>query len=241
MEAGTCAFAKAASVLVRRQDPNDQPKGGLEKIIKLISEDFSPKFETDAFLASLGTSLGISAVLFIVWILLRPYHSRVYAPKLRYALSNGRTPPPKVGKGFFDWLKPVMKCREDDLVDKIGMDAIIFLRFLRFCRTTFMILAVLGCCIVIPVNVTCNRKANWEKSRHWEWYALIGPEYVRDQCVYGHIVMAYAFTLIILYLLWKNYKEITELRKRYFDSPEYMNSLHARSLMVGHDFPSSHT
>lgn len=223
---------------MRRQEN----KSGFENFLDTITDEIKPKFETAAFLAAMGTSLGISAALFVIWVLLRPYHSRVYAPKLRYAISNGRNAPPKVGKGFFSWIKPVMKCKEDDLVDKIGMDAIVFLRFMRFCRTSFLILTVLGCCIVIPVNVTCNRKAfnnitqnpdpKSPPASKQEWYALTSSQLVFGNCVYGHITLAYAFSLIILGLLWKNYREITKLRKRYYDSPEYMNSLHARSLMV---------
>ena len=123
----------------------------LDKFLGLVQSPFKQSFTTNAFLASLGTSLGISLLVFCVWCLLRPYHSLVYAPKLRHA--DEKRAPPAIGKGYFSWIKPLMKCHEEDLVDKIGMDATIFLRFMRLCRTLFFFLGILGCVVMIPVNV----------------------------------------------------------------------------------------
>ena len=43
--------------------------------------------------------------------------------------------------------------KEQDLVEKIGLDAVIFLRFLRMIRNMFVVLTILGCVILIPVTV----------------------------------------------------------------------------------------
>lgn len=230
MEDGTCIFSTVSNALqlVRREE-----KDPFNKFLDLVSTEWSRNFATDAFLASLGTSLGVSAFLFLLWSLLRPHHSRVYAPKLRYALTTGKNPPPAPGKGYFSWLRPIAKCHEDDLVDKIGMDAVLFLRFTRFCRTVFAVLTVLGCCIMIPVNVTCNLKDAGDSQVDKAWYWLISPRYLKGQCVYAHLAMAFTFTGFVMFLLWRNYRDILKLRIRYFESSEYMNSLHARSLMVG--------
>ena len=223
---GTCPYTARTNSLVRRDED------AFAKFIDLVSSQFSKTFATDAFLASLGTSLGITALIFLAWCLLRPYHSRVYAPKLRYALHAGKNAPPPVGKGYFSWLTPLVKCHEEDLLEKIGMDATIFLRFVRMCRTLFIILSVLGCCIMIPVNVTCNLKQEKVQEIAKQWYWLVSPNNMFGDCAYAHMIMGYTFSFIVMYYLWKNYKEITVLRQRYFDSPEYMNSLHSRSLMV---------
>lgn len=56
--------------------------------------------------------------------------------------------------------------------------------------------------------------------------------------MWAHVVIAYLFTFILMYLLWKNYREVVTLRKLYFESPEYVDSLHARTLMIW-DIPGS--
>ena len=43
-------------------------------------------------------------------------------------------------------------------MDKVGLDAVTFLRFLRMMRWLFTGIAVLGCGILIPINVYYNLK-----------------------------------------------------------------------------------
>jgi len=142
----------------------------LDKFVDLMQSPFKQQFTTHAFLASLGSSLGISLLVLAAFCVLRPYNSLVYAPKLRYA--DEKRAPPAIDKGYFSWTQPLIKCHEADLMDKIGMDATIFLRFggpgawrvngrgadgwnrfMRLCRTLFFYLSILGCVIMIPVNV----------------------------------------------------------------------------------------
>jgi hypothetical protein len=147
MAEDSCQITNGLSVLRRQTTGAD----ALNKFLSLVQSPFKQSFTTDAFMASLGTSLGISLLVFTIWCLLRPYHSLVYAPKLRHA--DETRAPPAIGKGYFSWVQPLIKCHEKDLVDKIGMDATIFLRFMRLCRTLFFYLGILGCLVMIPVNV----------------------------------------------------------------------------------------
>ena len=43
--------------------------------------------------------------------------------------------------------------KEEELVEKIGLDAVVFLRFLRMLKDMFVVLTVVGCGILIPVNL----------------------------------------------------------------------------------------
>ena len=43
--------------------------------------------------------------------------------------------------------------KEEELVEKIGLDAVVFLRFLRMIRDMFIVLTIFGCGILIPVNL----------------------------------------------------------------------------------------
>ena len=68
------------------------------------------------------------------------------------------------------------------------------------------------------------------------WLTMMGPTYAWGTCMYAHVIVAYIFTIIILGLLWKNYREVVQLKREYFNSPEYLDSLHSRTLMVGGSF-----
>lgn len=114
------------------------------------------------------------------------------------------------------------------------MDAAIFMRFTRMCRNIFLCLAVLCCCIQIPIN--------WYKNANPEspWLQKITPMNVWNQWQWATVVMSWVTTLIVCFFLWWNYRKISQLRIQYFKSEEYQQSLHARTLMVCYIRPLSH-
>ena len=143
----------------------------------------SAQFGITAIIAGLVTSAVISTVVFIVFSVLRPRHKIVYAPKLKYA-SEKRTLPP-IDDGIFSWLKPVWRCSDEYLLDKIGLDAVLFLRFWRMCRNIFICFGV-GSAVIIPFNIivglkTVGGQANVAKNKYH--FLLCGLIIVRwDYC-----------------------------------------------------------
>ena len=166
----------------------------------------------------------------LLFSLIRPYNTAVYAPKVRHA--DTKHAPPAIGRGFFSWLSPVLKTKEEVLVEKIGLDAAIFLRFTRMCRNILLVLTPVGCGILIPVHIT--------QSFHWgnaatgadQAFADMTPQNVMGQPLWSHVVVSYVFDFIIMYFLWSNYRAVVRLKRAHFLSYEYQNSLHARSIWL---------
>lgn len=138
--------------------------------------------------------------------------------------------PPPIGKGYFAWITPVLKTKEQDLVDRVGLDAVVFLRFAKMCRNIFLVLSVLGCTILIPINLT-NRSTNWT-GQFVDGFARMTPLHTTTNAMWSQVVCAYVFDIVVAYFLWRNYRAVRALRRRYYQSSEYQMSLHARTLMV---------
>jgi hypothetical protein len=138
-----------------------------------------------------------------------------------------------LGKNLFAWYMPVFKTNEDAFVHMIGLDATVFLRFARMCRNMFVVLAIAGCAIIIPVNVS---KAVQEQTKnHWQAASaivLMTPKQLFGEVLWAFVAVAYVFNIIVCGFLWWTYRAVHRLRRTYFDSPEYQNSLHARTLMI---------
>lgn len=175
----------------------------------------------------MGTSVLITLGLAIVFSLFRPYNSLVYAPKLKVA--DDKHAPPALGKGIFAWLKPILVTKEQDYITLIGLDGTIFLRVLRMCRNIFIVIAVVGCAILIPLNIS---KGQAPTDQSLLFTVKITPLYTFGDSNWGIVVCAYLFNIIVCFFLWWNYRAVVRLRRQYYDSPEYQNSLHARTLMV---------
>ena len=151
----------------------------------------------------------------------------MYAPKTKIA--DEKHAPPPIGKGIFAWIKPIAQTKEDTLAEKIGLDATVFLRFTRMLRTMFLFLSLVGCGVMIPVNVLGRNKS---KSHGITTFTVMTPLYLFGNLLWSHVVCAYAFDLIVAYFLWHNYRRVRRLRRNYFQSTEYQRSLHARTVMV---------
>ncbi|KAG9967388.1 DUF221 family protein, partial [Aureobasidium melanogenum] len=133
-----------------------QTRSSLDAFVSLLSNPFAQsatclQIEKNAFWSALGTSIGGSALIACLFCFVRPYNSVVYAPRSRHA--DSKHAPPPVGKGVLDWVAPVMRTKEQDLVEKVGLDATIFLRFANMCRNIFICITIVGCAILIPINL----------------------------------------------------------------------------------------
>ncbi|EGS21227.1 uncharacterized protein CTHT_0030740 [Thermochaetoides thermophila DSM 1495] len=210
----------------------DGQKSSAEILLQLLSDPFASQLQQSSVYAALGSSLGITAAIAIAFSFLRPYNSVVYAPKLKHA--DEKHAPPPLGKGLFAWISPLWSTSEEDLVHLAGMDAAIFMRFTRMCRNIFVILSVLGCGILIPVNWTNFTPPDPS------WLYQVTPRNVWGAPLWATVVFAWLLTLIVCGFLWWNYRKVLQLRRTYFKSEEYQQSLHSRTLML-YDIPKSYT
>jgi calcium permeable stress-gated cation channel len=179
--------------------------------------------------ASLATSLGFTLLIALIFCFLRPYNQVVYAPRLKHA--DEKHAPPPVGKGVFAWIQPVIKADEQLLVDKVGLDAAVFLRFAKMCRNIFLVATLVGCGILIPVNVIGGRGL-YDSYKDIAVLMKMTPQYMFGEIFWAHVTCAYVLDFIIIFFLWRNYRAVTSLRRAHFESLEYQSSLHSRTLMV---------
>ncbi|KAK0642018.1 hypothetical protein B0T16DRAFT_335031 [Cercophora newfieldiana] len=215
-------------VLLPRQTTGTDPAS---EFLKLLQDPFSSSLQQSSVYAALGSSLGITAAIALCFSFVRPYNTVVYAPKLKHA--DEKHAPPPLGKGVFAWMVPLWSTSEQDLVNLVGMDATIFMRFTRMLRNIFVILSVVGCSILIPINLSKGVyfKDASELSR-------IGPANVWGDAHWATVVVAWLFNFIAAGFLWYNYRKVVQLRRQYFESEEYQHSLHARTLML-YDIPKN--
>lgn len=201
-----------------------------QKLLDLMSNPFQSQVSQDSITVAIGTSLAITAAIFLVFCVLRPFNQIVYAPRLRHADEKHRPPP--MGKSLFAWWKPVFGTTEREYMHSMGMDATVFLRIARMCRNMFIVLAVIGCAVIIPVNVSKSQVYEGQTRASKNVIFLMTPKDLFGNAYWAFVFVAYAFDIVVCGFLWWTYRAIHQLRRAYMDSPEYQNSLHARSLMV---------
>lgn len=62
--------------------------------------------------------------------------------------------PPKLSKSFFGWVPEVWSFDEDQIVRSAGVDAAIYIKYLRLCCELFLFISLISMIIALPINVT---------------------------------------------------------------------------------------
>jgi hypothetical protein len=152
----------------------------------------------------------------------------IYEPKVKYHVGN--KPPPRISDSIFGWISPLIHTKEPELIDKIGLDAVTFLRFLRLLRLLFSCIALLTCCVLIPINITYNLKNINPKSR--DILSMLTIRDVQGNILFIHVTVSYLITFMIIFCVDMHWKAMVKLRHQWFRSPEYLQSFYARTLTV---------
>ncbi|CAG8485927.1 16083_t:CDS:2 [Acaulospora morrowiae] len=176
-----------------------------------------------------NTSIGVGTLL--IFGFLRPRNGNVYAPKQKYVSEKNKLP--QIDKGLFSWIQPALKAPESLLIEKIGLDAVMFLRFISMCRNIFFWLFLLGFCVIVPINVcgTYQDQGGFPDTTNKIEYLSIS--FLRSQKWFSaHVIFTWVFSLIVYYYIYIQYNQYAELKHAYFKSHDYQKSLHSRTLLV---------
>lgn len=152
----------------------------------------------------------------------------IYEPKVKYHV--GSKSPPRISDSVFGWLPPLYRTKEPELLDKIGLDAVTFLRFTRMMRMVFSCIALLGCAILVPIDVVYNLKHVSSDNR--DILSMLTIRDIQGSYLFAHVAVSYAISGLVMYFIWLNCKRMLRLRQEWFRSPEYLESFYARTLIV---------
>ncbi|KAF2709567.1 DUF221-domain-containing protein [Pleomassaria siparia CBS 279.74] len=209
-----------------------------DELLNLIADPFQSQVQENSIYAAIVWSFAVSGLLFITFCFLRPHISAVYAPRQKHA--DEKHAPPPLDSGPFSWIRAVKDVTEQELVEKIGLDAVVFLRFLRMIRNIFLVCTVFGCGILIPVTIVGGHSFY----EHWGNIATLmkfTPQYTFGTKFWAFVAISYLFQGTVCFFLWWNYRAVLRLRRAYFDSADYQSSLHSRTLLLTHISGSSRT
>jgi len=194
---------------------------------KLISDN-SRTLAPAAVGAQVGLMSAVSLLTVLAFNFLRPNNKIIYEPKVKYHVGN--KPPPRISNSIFGWLPPLVNTKEPELLDKLGLDAVAFLRFNRLMRSLFSSVALLACAVLIPVNVTYNLRKVPSENR--DILSILTIRDVGGVLLYVHVAVTYIITLIVIAFVNHHWKEMVRLRHTWFRSPEYLESFYARTLTI---------
>lgn len=197
----------------------------------------------------LGIGLLVSVICLLLLSCLRPKLAQVY--QFRRLLNRYRTYndfngarvgfPSKLPRaGMLGWLGPTLATPEDEIVRRIGLDAAMFLRFVRSQLTTFAIIAFFCCALLWPVYGTASNKNLPDDDANFvDGLQIISLSNVPvgNARLWATLIGEYFVCAVVLFFLWKDYNAYASYRREYrtaenpgnyaivvYDIPDGMNT-----------------
>ncbi|KAJ2796993.1 hypothetical protein H4R20_005349, partial [Coemansia guatemalensis] len=124
---------------------------------------------SSVYMASNGTDLGMQAIFagsfFLIFILLfsalRLRWPFIFSPRTRLTI----TAPPYLSRKFFGWILATMRTPETYILNTLGLDTVIFLRFYKMCMRLLLDVAFFSIVIIWPINIYWS-KVNLDAEAH---------------------------------------------------------------------------
>ncbi len=196
------------------------------------------------FIISLSAGFILFGVQFGAFLLVRNYlwAKRIYQPRSFLVPVKQRIKPPHSNP--LKWLSTVFKIQEDPVVlEKAGMDAYFFLRFLSMCLKIFTPMAVIIMPILIPLNVKQGKGITSIAGVRYNVTGLdtlawsnVSP--ANTNRYWAHLILSIG---VVAWVCWNFHEELIHYimkRQEYISSPGHIMKASSTTVLI-QDIPKA--
>ncbi|KAJ9064402.1 hypothetical protein DSO57_1031001 [Entomophthora muscae] len=191
-----------------------------------VSPEQSTKIlNLSCLLVQLGAALTIGILSLALFAGLRIKWPALHYPKSRFHSYS----PPLLTNSLFGWIIDLVGINEEQILDLIGLDAVMILRFFKLSRTLFFICSVYGVFVLLSLTLSNTSSNILDSYPSKDNFTVSGLRH-DDLRLIGHCIGVYVFTLTSFYLFDREYQIFCHLRWSYLKSNQ--SNITARSVLV---------
>jgi hypothetical protein len=182
----------------------------------------------NALWAAMSFALAGAGIQMLVFVLLRWRLERIYRPRTYLVPERERVAIPP--HGIIGWIKPVFATPSLQLIQKCGLDAYFFIRYLRMLLKIFAPMLV----IIAPILLPINQKSSKNSPSGGLGNLTIGnvdSSYVGSR-LWPHLILAVLSILWILYNIYYELRSYIRVRQAYLTSPQHRIRASATTVLV---------
>ena len=220
--------------------PSGTGLGGIFGSVGGSKADASAGQTIGTFFSALVASFvvfGIQAALFLI---LKDTFPRIYEPRTFLVPERERTKAPP--RGLLSWLQPIYTTSDDEFLQKCGLDAFFFIRYLRLLLKIFVPLALLLLPLLLPLNAVGGKGSTFATGiySHNDWTNVTGMDVLSwgnvrpDQTnrYWGHLVSALLVTGWTCFVFYDELRGYIRIRQAYLTSPQHRLRASATTVLV---------
>ncbi|CEG73424.1 hypothetical protein RMATCC62417_08811 [Rhizopus microsporus] len=136
-----------------------------------------------------------------------------------------RRRPPPLPKGYIKWIFALLRIPDDQLIKSMGLDRYMVLKLLRMGMVTFSIYSLVAIPILFPV-ITINQGQLSGLN-----YLTMG-NIIDSHRTWANCLLAILLSALVWYYTFRETRIYISLRRKYLLSPEYANTVSARTVFV---------
>jgi len=178
--------------------------------------------------AAISVALVTAGIQMLVFILLRWRLERIYRPRTYLVPERERVAIPP--HGIVGWIKPVFAIPSLQLIQKCGLDAYFFIRYLRMLLKIFAPMLVVIAPILLPINAKSYPDGNNIGLARLT-IGNVGPKLVGSR-LWAHLILAVLSIVWILYNIYYELRSYIRVRQAYLTSPQHRIRASATTVLV---------
>jgi hypothetical protein len=182
----------------------------------------------NALWAALSFALAGAGAQMLVFFLLRWRLIRIYRPRTYLVPERERVAIPP--HGFIGWVKPVFATPSLHLIQKCGLDAYFFIRYLRMLLKIFAPMLVIIAPILLPLNQKSSRSDPKDGLAKLN-IANVDPSLVGSR-LWAHLILSVLSIAWILYNIYYELRSYIRVRQAYLTSPQHRIRASATTVLV---------
>lgn len=188
----------------------------------------------EALVAAIGYAFATFAAQILIFLVLRLRLSRIYRPRSYLVAERERVPVPP--SGIFGWLKPIFETPKLNFIQKCGLDAYFFMRYLRMLLKIFLPMALVIIPILLPLNrysgVPCEVDSeNCAEGLDRLAIANVAPRYMKNR-LWAHLLLAIAVIIWVCYVTYEELRSYIRVRQAFLTSPQHRIRASATTVLV---------
>ena len=193
-----------------------------------------------AFFSALILSLVLFGVQVFAFSAINSHFTRIYRPKTFLVPERERAAAPP--KGPWRWIFAVFKIANTDFIQKCGLDAYFFLRYLRALLKIFIPITIIILPILLPMNAVGGRGPDFTQGpfRSSTYTNVTGLDVLawgnvrpsNNDRYWAHLVLAIVVIAWSCYVFFDELKGYVRLRQAYLTSPQHRLRASATTVLV---------
>ncbi|KAF9957060.1 hypothetical protein BGZ72_002203 [Mortierella alpina] len=194
--------------------------------------DAAKQKSADASISTFNSALVFNVVvgvaIFVAFCIVRRWNRKIYQP--RTYLVNEDVRSPELPQGIFSWITASFRINDSELVNRIGLDAYMFVRFQRMCAMLFTGFTLVAIPVIIPINLVNG--VNTVESKGIVAMTIGNVPDAQAWRLWFHLILTILFCGGAVFMLWREMQEYTRRRHVYLLSAKHQKTPQSTTILV---------